>query len=157
MPNREQFQEGEESTDESGDWQSPDDNEDESDESDSSEEVDSPPRSELRSKQSQDPAGGRGKAAPPSTQVQKRTRTSSPEPSEKAAKQPKVAPSKPRKALPKIKVDVHVASAYVFWFIRLSSMFCLTHLLALTECVLEPFCAATSGTSMNIYKEQDDE
>ena len=111
MPNGEQVQEGMESTYESGDWQSPDDNEDDSDDSDNSEEVDSPPHSKHRPKQSQDPAGGRGKTAPPSTQVQKRTRTSSPEPLEKAAKQPKVALPKTRKALPKIKVDVHVASA----------------------------------------------
>ena len=43
MPNREQFQEGEESTDESGDWQSPDDNEVDSDDSEGSEMADSPP------------------------------------------------------------------------------------------------------------------
>ena len=110
MPNGEQFQEGEESTDESGDWQSPNDEDDDSDDSGGSEEIDSPPRSEHRSKQTHDPAGERGKAAPPSAQVQKRIRTSSPEPTEKAAKQLKTAPSKPRKALPKIKVDVPVAS-----------------------------------------------
>ena len=93
------------------DWQSGDDSEDDSDDSGSSEEVDSPPRSERRSKQSQDPAAGRGKAAPSSTQVHKRTRTSTPKPTEKATKQLKVAPSKPRKVLSKIKMDVPVASA----------------------------------------------
>ena len=107
MPNRDQVQEGTECTD----WQSPDDHEDDSDDSGGSEEVESPPHSERRSKQSQDPAGGRGKATPPSAQVQKHTRTSSPEPTKKAAKQLKTAPSKPRKALPKIKVDVPVTSA----------------------------------------------
>ena len=111
MPNREQVQEGTESTYESGDWQSPDDHEGDSDDSGSGEEVASPPRSEHRSKQSQDPAGRQGKAGPPSAQVQKRIRTSSPEPIEKAAKQLKTAPSKPRKTLPKIKMDVPVASA----------------------------------------------
>ena len=111
MPNGEQVHEGTESIDESGDWQSPNDNEDDSDDSDGSEKVDSPPRSECRSKRPQDPAGGRGKAAPPSTHVQKRTRTLSPEPSEKAAKQLKTSPSKPWKALPKFKVNVPVTFA----------------------------------------------
>ena len=102
-----------ESADESADWQSPDDEEEEeSDESDDEEEeVDSPPRTERRSKKYHDPAGGRNKVVALSTQVHKRTRTSTPEPSEKVAKQPKVAPSKPRKTLPKIKMDVPVASA----------------------------------------------
>ena len=97
MPNGEQVKEGTESTD----WQSPDDHEDDSDNSGGSEEVDSPPSSEHRSKQSQDPAGGRGKAAPPSTQVQKRTRTSSPEPTEKAAKKLKTAPQSVRRPYPR--------------------------------------------------------
>ena len=115
MPNGEQAleqdHEGEDSAEESGDWQSPeDDDEEDSDESDDEEVVDSPPRSERRSKQLQDPAGGRGKTMALSTQAQKRTRTSTLEPMEKVAKQPKVAPSKARKTLPKIKLDVPVAS-----------------------------------------------
>ena len=62
MPNgeqaQEQVQEGADSAEESADWQSPDDDdEEESDESDDEEEVDSPPRTERRSKQSHDPAG----------------------------------------------------------------------------------------------------
>nr|XP_020162659.1 uncharacterized protein LOC109748012 [Aegilops tauschii subsp. strangulata] len=113
---------------ESADWKSDDESDEESADSSSSEEVDSPPCSEKRSKHSHDPAGGYGKVAPPSMQVLKQTRTSTPDPPEKAPKQPKVAPTKPRKALPKIKVDVPVASA-----------------------------AATSGTSMDIYKDQDEE
>jgi hypothetical protein len=64
MPNGEQVQEGTESADESGDWQSPDDNEDDSDDSDDSEEIDSPPRLERRSKRSQDPASGRARQLP---------------------------------------------------------------------------------------------
>ena len=81
MPNgeqaQEQVQEGADSAEESGDWQSPDDDdEEESDESDDEEEeVDSPPRTERRSKQSHDPAGGRNKVVALSTQVHKRTRT----------------------------------------------------------------------------------
>nr|XP_020172272.1 nucleolin-like [Aegilops tauschii subsp. strangulata] len=102
MPNGEQDQEGEASRGESGDWKSNEEDEEESEDSSSGEEVNSPPRSERHSKQTRDPAS--------------------------AAKQPKVAPSKPRKALPRIKVDVPVASI-----------------------------AATSGTSMDIYKDEDDE
>ena len=75
MPNGEQIleqgQEGEDSTDESGDWQSPeDDDEEESDEADDNEEVDSPPHLEHRSKHLRDPAGERGKTAAHSTQAQ---------------------------------------------------------------------------------------
>lgn len=111
MPNGDQAQEGEASADESTQWQSGDSDEEESNDSSSSEEVESPPCSERRSKQTHDPAGGRGKAIASSTQASKRARTSTLDPTEKAPKQPKVAPAKPRKALPKIKVDVPVASA----------------------------------------------
>ena len=115
MPNGEQAfeqdREGEDSAKESGEWESPgEEEEEESEESDEEEEVDSPPRSEHRSKQQHDPAGGRGKNVAPSTHAQKRTRTSTPEPTEKVAKQPKVAPPKTRKTLPRIKMDVSVAS-----------------------------------------------
>ena len=118
MPNGEQAQEqvqkGADSTEKSIDGQSHDDEEEEeeSDESeDKEEEVDSPLCTERRSKQSHDLAGGCNKVVAPSTQVHKCTRTSTPEPSEKVAKHPKVAPSKSRKSLPKIKMDVPVASA----------------------------------------------
>ena len=115
MPNGEQAlerdQEGEDNMEESGDWQSPeDDEEEESDESDDDEIIDSPPRTEHRSKLLHDPAGGHSKTVAPSTQAQKRTRTSTPEPMEKVAKQPNVVPSKAQKTLPKIKMDVPVAS-----------------------------------------------
>ena len=114
MPNGEQAleqdQEGEASTEESGEWESSDeDEEEESEESDDEEEVDSRPRSERRSKQHHDPAGGRGKNVAPSTHTQKRTRTSTPEPTEKVAKQPKVAPPKAQKTLSRIKMDIPVA------------------------------------------------
>ena len=66
----EQYQEGEDSADESGDWQSPeDDDEEESDEADDNEEVDSPPHLEHRSKHLHDLAGERGNTAAPSTQA----------------------------------------------------------------------------------------
>nr|XP_020170366.1 uncharacterized protein LOC109755900 [Aegilops tauschii subsp. strangulata] len=113
MPNGEQEQEreGEVSGGDSGDWQSDGGEDEESDESSSGEEVDSPPRIERHSKHTHDPASVCSKATAPTGQSSKRIRTSSPVPTEKAPKQPKVAPSKPRKAFPKIKVDVPVASA----------------------------------------------
>ncbi|XBI18776.1 hypothetical protein VPH35_060465 [Triticum aestivum] len=106
MPNGERPQEGVESDGGSVDWQYADDSEDSS----SSEEVDSPPLLERRSKQSQDPTGGHGKAIPLSAKIQKRTRASTPDSAEKATKQAKIVPPKPQKALPKIKVVVVVAS-----------------------------------------------
>ena len=99
MPNGKQAlehdQEGEASAEESGEWESSDeDEEEESEESDDEEEVDSPPCSERRSKKHHDPTGGHGKNMAPSTHAQKRTPTSASEPTEKVAKQPKVAPPK---------------------------------------------------------------
>ena len=115
MPNGEhaleQDQEGEDSAEESGEWDSQgEEKEEESEELDEEEEVDSPPCSELRSKQQQDLAGGRGKSVGTTINTQKHTRTSTPEPTEKVAKQPKVVPPKARKALPRIKMEVPVAS-----------------------------------------------
>jgi len=111
MPNGEQVPEEVESEDGSADWESDGESNEESKDSSSSEEVNSPPRSERPSKQKHDLAGDRGKAVVSSAQTPKRTRTNSPDPAEKTAKQPKTAPTKPRKALPKIKVAVSVASA----------------------------------------------
>lgn len=119
MPNGEQAlaqdQEGEDSAEESGEWESPGEEEEaeESEESDEEDEVDSPPRSERRSKQQHNISGRQVKSAAPSTTTQKRTRTSTPEPTDKVTKQPKVAPSKTRKTLPRIKMDVPVASGWV--------------------------------------------
>ena len=114
MPNREQeqYQEGEESGGESMDWQSDGgEEEEESEDSSSGEEVESPPRNVRRSKNKHDPASVHGKIALPSGQTSKRTRTSSPVLTEKASKQQKVVEPKPQKTLPKIKIDVPVASA----------------------------------------------
>ena len=114
MPNgeQEQYQEGEESGGESMDWQSDGGEEkEESEDSSSGEEVESPPRTEKHSKHKHDPVSVRGEVARPTGQTSKRTRTSSPVPIEKAPKQPKVAASKSRKTLPKIKINVLVASA----------------------------------------------
>ena len=114
MPNGEQAleqgQEGEASAEESGDWESSDEEEEESEESDDKEEVNSSPRFERRSKQQHDPTGGRGKNVAPGPYTHKRTRTSTPEPTKKVAKQPKVAPPKAQKTLSRIKMDVPVAS-----------------------------------------------
>ena len=114
MPNgeQEQYQEGEESGGESMDWQSDGgEEEEESEDSSSDEEVESPPRTKKRSKHKHDPVRVRGEVARLTGQTSKCTRTSSPVPTEKAPKQPKVAASKSRKTLPKIKIDVPTASA----------------------------------------------
>nr|XP_020157845.2 uncharacterized protein LOC109743178 [Aegilops tauschii subsp. strangulata] len=84
--------------------------EEESEDSSSGEEVESPPCNERRSKNKHDPASIRGKATGQTGQTSKCPRTSSPAPTEKAPKQSKATPSKPRKALPKIKVVVPIAS-----------------------------------------------
>ena len=110
MPNGEQEQEGVASRGDSGDWHSDGGGDKESEDSSIGEEVDSLPRTERRSKQRRDPASTRGKTTPLTGQPLKRTRTTSPVLTEKAPKQPKVVTSKPRKALPKIKVSVPIAS-----------------------------------------------
>ena len=102
MPNGEQaleqYHEGEDRAEESGEWESPAaDDEDESDESDDEEVADSPPHSERRSKQHYDPAGRRGKAVASSTPSQKRALSSTPELAEKVTKQPKINPLKARR------------------------------------------------------------
>ena len=94
------------------DWQSDGgEEEEESEDSSSGEEVESPPRNKKRSKHKHDPTSICGKVAKPTGLTSKRTRTSSPMPTEKAPKHPKVAEPKSRKTLPKIKIDVPVASA----------------------------------------------
>ena len=115
MPNGEQAlaqdHEGEDSAGESGECESPgEEEEEESEESDEVEEADWPPHSERRSKQQHDPSGGHRKSVAQSANTQKRTRTTTPELTEKVAKQPKVVPPKARKTLPRIKMDVPVAS-----------------------------------------------
>ena len=113
MPNREQeqYQEGEESGRESMNWHSDGgEEEEESEDSSSGEEVESPPRNERRSKNKHDPASVRGKVAVSTGQTSKRTRTSSPVQTEKVTKQPKINPSKARKTLPRIKMDVPATS-----------------------------------------------
>jgi len=114
VPNGEQLAGGAESEHGSAKGSYAEDSEEESDDSKESDEVESSRspklRSERRSKLTHDPSAGPEKEVVPSTKAPKRTRTSSPEPTEKTAKQPKVASPKPRKALPRIKVTVPVAS-----------------------------------------------
>ena len=109
MPNGEQEQdpEGEASGGDSGEWESDGGGDEESDDPSDEEEVESPPRRERRSKLDQERPSAREKAIAQAGQSSKRPRTSSPTPT----KHPKVAEQKPRKALPKIKIDIPVASA----------------------------------------------
>ncbi|KNE88043.1 hypothetical protein PSTG_18562 [Puccinia striiformis f. sp. tritici PST-78] len=81
-----------------------------SDDSSDEEEVEPPPRIERRSKLDQDRPSARDKATAQAGQSSKRPRISSPTTTEKAPKHPKVAEPKTRKALPKIKIDIPVAS-----------------------------------------------
>ena len=94
------------------------------------------------------------KSVAPSVTTQKPTRTSTPEPTEKVAKQPKVAPSKTRKTLPQIKMDVPVASGWVS-----CSCFCKSTegFLDLTNQLLCPFSPTSVATDMDIGKAPGDE
>ena len=113
MPNGVQEQNVEEgaSGGESGEWHSDAEDDDSSDDSSDEEEVDSPPHRERRSKHVHDPTNTPDLVAALTGQSSKRPRTSSPAPTEKAPKQSKVVVQKTRKALPRIKIDVPVASA----------------------------------------------
>ena len=77
---------------ESGEEHSEAEEDEESDESTDEEEVDSPPRREMRSKHTHDPARAPDLVAALIGQSLKRPRTSSPMPTEKPPKQSKVAP-----------------------------------------------------------------
>ena len=87
-----------------------DDDDDDDEEEEEEEEEVTPPRSERRSKPVHDPATECGKGAATVAQSTKRPRTTSPVPTEKAPKQSRVAPSKPTKVLPKMKVSIPTIS-----------------------------------------------
>ena len=92
-----------------------DDDDDEGDEDDAEDEEEEeeevvPPRSERRSKLVHDPSTERGKGVATVAQSTKRPRTTSPALTEKAPKQPRAAPSKPIKLLPKMKVSIPTIS-----------------------------------------------
>ena len=110
LPNGDSGQEVEEGTGDAAEWKSEEETE-ESEENSSGEEVESPPRVERRSKEKNDPGAARPQVGPSGSRTPKRTRTTTPEPAEKTPKQPKVTTTKPRRALPRIKVDVPIASA----------------------------------------------
>ena len=112
VPNGEQEQdlEGEASGGGSGEWHSDGEEDEESDDS-SDKEVESPPRRERRSKLDQERPSAHEKVTAQAGQSSKCPRTSSPTPTEKVSKHLKVVAQKPRKALPKIKIDIPVASA----------------------------------------------
>ena len=113
MPNGEQEQalECEASGGESGEWTSDGEEDGESEDSSDEEEVESPPRRERRYKFAQERLSVREKATAQAGQSSKCPRISSPTPTEKAPKHPKVAEPKIRKALLKIKIGIPVASA----------------------------------------------
>ena len=93
-------------------WESDADEGDEdagSDEEEEEEEV-APPCSQRRSKLAHDPAADRGKGVVPAGQSTKRPCTYSPAPTEKASKQPRAAPTKPAKALPKMRMEIPTVS-----------------------------------------------
>ena len=100
------------SDEDSGDF-SLGDSDGESDDDSGSEEVEeiTPPRTVGRSKTKNDPAPDRGQAGGTPVKGAKRSRTATPEPTERVAKQPKVPVSKPRKALPRIIAEVPIVSA----------------------------------------------
>ena len=84
----------------------------EEEESEESEEEDSSPsRPEPRTKQRHDPAGTPSKPLAPSGRIAKRVTGSSGEPVEQHAKVSKPSGPKPRKALPRMRITVPVASA----------------------------------------------
>ena len=96
-------------------WDSDADDDDEGDDSGEEEEEEEeeevvPPRSERRSKLVHDPAAERGKGVATVAQSTKRPRTTSPVSIEKAPKQSRVAPSKPAKVLPKMKMVIPTIS-----------------------------------------------
>ena len=112
VPNGEQNVEGVGSEDNSASVSYAEDSDNSDDDSEESEEVEvlSPSRTEGRSKRRQDPAIDQGRTVESTARSSKRNRTPTPDPTEKVAKQPKVTPAKPRKALPRIKVAVPIAS-----------------------------------------------
>ena len=103
---------GGESGDDQGEWESDGEGEggDDVDSSEEEEEEVEPPRPKGRSKLTHDPAREHGKATAPVGQSSKHPRTSSPTLTGNAPKHPRAAPSKPPKALPKMKIAVPTIS-----------------------------------------------
>ena len=114
MPNgaQEQTEEEEGSGGESQEeWESDgDEGEEDAGSDEEEEEVVEPPRTERRSKLAHDPAVERGKGVVPAGQSAKHPRTTSLALTEKASKQPRAAPTKPAKALPKMRMEIPTVS-----------------------------------------------
>jgi hypothetical protein len=114
VPNGEQPEDGEESAGDSVDVDYADDSEGSDDDLEEIEEgeveAQAPSRIERRTKQREDPEAAPSKTLVSSTRNPKRDRAATSGSTEKAAKQPKPDAPKPRKALPRIKIAVPVAS-----------------------------------------------
>ncbi|KAI4996189.1 hypothetical protein ZWY2020_046780, partial [Hordeum vulgare] len=111
VPNGEQFNLGGESEGGSVDSEYVDDSEESEDASeDSEEEEQSPPHREPQTKQRHDPSAAPNKTIASSRRSVKRDRAVAPDSPEKVAKQPKPDALKLRKALPRMRIVVPVAS-----------------------------------------------
>ena len=118
VPNGEHLEEGELSAGGSVDGERAEDsdgNEDDDEAEDSEwvasgEDAPSPPRKERRAKANQDPGAAPSKTVASSTRNPKRGRTTTPDSAEKVSKLPKPGVPKPRKALPRMKIEVPVTS-----------------------------------------------
>ncbi|KAI4974960.1 hypothetical protein ZWY2020_048567 [Hordeum vulgare] len=111
VPNGEQFDLGEESEGGSADSEYVDDIEESEDASeDSEEEEQSPPCREPRTKQRHDPSAAPSKTVASSSRSMKRDRAVAPDSTEKDATQPKPDAPKLRKALPRMRIAMPVAS-----------------------------------------------
>jgi hypothetical protein len=111
VPNGEQPDEDEGSVDGSVDGDYADDSESSDDDLEEDEvEAQVPSRTKCRTKQQEDPGVAPSKTVASSTRNPKRDRAATSGSAEKAAKQLKPDAPKPRKALPRIKIAVPVAS-----------------------------------------------
>jgi hypothetical protein len=116
VPNGEHLEEGELSAggsvegDRADDSEDDDDDEEDSDWVGSGEDAPTPPRKERRAKANRDPGAAPSKTVASSTRNPKRGRTATPDSTEKVPKVPKPGVPKTRKALPRMKIEVPVAS-----------------------------------------------
>ena len=111
VPNGEQPDNEEGSADGSADVDYADDSKGSDDDLEEGEvEAQAPLRIERRTKQREDPEAAPSKTLASSTRNPKHDRATTPRLTEKAAKQPRLDAPKPRKALPRIKIAVPVAS-----------------------------------------------
>jgi hypothetical protein len=110
VPNGEQLKDGEVRAGSSADVDIVENSEGSNDDSEESEDEVQSPHSERRSKRGQDPEAVPSKTVASSTRNMKHGWAAMPESTEKATKQPRYDAPKPRKALPRMKIQVPVAS-----------------------------------------------